>query len=154
MFRKIIVPTDFSEPAAAALVLACDLARPLGTVIELVHVIQVPRMAFPDGSVLMATPAEAADLLRSAASALEAARRTCPASVATRVLEGSVPESIVEVAEADDLIVMGTHGRGGLSHLLLGSVAEKVLRVARCPVLIVGSAAVAARHGRAVHAPA
>jgi nucleotide-binding universal stress UspA family protein len=102
-------------------------------------------MAFPDGSVLLPTPEESVELMRSAGAALDAAKRGCSGLVTTHLLEGSVPEAIVGAVGPDDLLIMGTHGRKGLSHLLLGSVAEKVVRAAKCPVLTVGSAAVGAR---------
>jgi nucleotide-binding universal stress UspA family protein len=146
MFRKIVVPTDFSEPAAAALSLACELALTLDTVVELMHVFQLPRMALPDGSTLVATPAEATDAMRHGEAALAAAKRGCRAPVTTRLVEGSIPEAILDAVGTDDLVVMGTHGRTGLSHLLLGSITEKVVRKATCPVLTVGTASVVARH--------
>jgi nucleotide-binding universal stress UspA family protein len=141
MFRKIVVPTDFSEPAIAALSLACQLARPLCTEVELLHVFQLPRMAFPDGSVLVAAPAEVTELMQHAEVALEAAKDGYGALITTRLVEGSVPEAILDAVEPDDLIVMGTHGRTGIAHLLLGSIAEKVVRKAKCPVLTIGTAA-------------
>jgi nucleotide-binding universal stress UspA family protein len=146
MFRKIVVPTDFSEASSAAVRLACELARPLGTMVELLHVCQLPRLLFPDGSVAVVPPSEAAEIVRRATTALQVARREADPRlmVSTRLLEGAAADAIVGAAEPGDLIVMATRGRTGLSHLVLGSVAEQVLRHARCPVLTVSSAASAA----------
>jgi nucleotide-binding universal stress UspA family protein len=153
MFRRILVATDFSESSSAAFRLACELARPLGTLVELLHVCQLPRLLFPDGSVAVVPPSEAAEIVRRASSALQAARREADPHVVvgTRLLEGAPADAIVGAAEAGDLIVMGTRGRTGLSHLVLGSVAEQVLRHARCPVLTVSSAASAAVWAPAAH---
>jgi|KBSMisStandDraft_5_1062788.scaffolds.fasta_scaffold133277_4 nucleotide-binding universal stress UspA family protein len=139
---RILVPTDFSAPADAALDYARDLARQFGASIHLVHVFDDPLTSgafVGDGAVVM--PFE----LREAAEAYAreqldsrhvAHAGTLPGS-ATALLHGPPAKRLVEQAKEDkaDLIVMATHGRTGLGHLLIGSVAERVVRMASCPVL-------------------
>jgi nucleotide-binding universal stress UspA family protein len=142
MIRHIVVPTDFSAGADAALQLAIELARPFGATIELLHVYQVPAYAFPDGSVYVTPPETAAAIVRGAMEALEATQRRAAAgelTIATQLVEGPPVDAIVDASRRCDLIVMGTHGRTGLRHLFLGSVAERVVRQAHSPVLTVRS---------------
>jgi|KBSSwiStaDraftv2_1062776.scaffolds.fasta_scaffold48265_1 nucleotide-binding universal stress UspA family protein len=114
--HRILVPTDFGPASDAALAQARQLAAALGASLHLVHVLE---------------DAQRADAL---AASLEAAL-----GHETAVLNGPTAPTIVEYAtdRAFDLIVMGTHGRTGVAHLLLGSVAEQVVRTAPCPVLTV-----------------
>jgi len=141
--KRILVPTDFSEPADKALTYALDLAAKLGASVTLIHVFDDP---FANGvytGEYMPIPAHIreeilADLRRKLADAV--ARRG-HSEVNLEVQFGSTARTIVDgAAERNiDLIVMGTHGRGGMAHLLLGSVAERVVRTASCPVLTVRS---------------
>lgn len=146
--RTILVPHDFSEYADAALALATELAKALDAELHLLHVIQPPAYAY-SGELYSGGPvhnlSDPMDLHRSAQRELQdvASRLTLCGStrgVQTRVVEGTrVCDAIDDEAcriEAD-LIVMGTHGRTGLAHLLRGSVAEATLRQAPCPVLTV-----------------
>ena len=137
--KRILVPTDFSEPADGALTYALDLASKLGATVSLVHVFEDPAGIHSGAYVPM--PAEMrgeilADLRRRMA---EVAATRGHAELNPRVLIGPAAQSIVEAARDSqaDLIVMGTHGRHGMAHLLLGSVAERVVRTATCPVLTV-----------------
>ena len=138
----ILVPTDFSPPSDAALAWARDLAQEYEARVSLLHVVTDPRavgMWTPE--VYVAANAETQErLLREARERLERAlpseeRRRFAATIDVRL--GDVAENILETAreQKGDLIVMGTHGRHGLAHLILGSVAERVLRDATCPVL-------------------
>lgn len=139
--KRILVPTDFSEPADAALTYALDLAAKLGARVTLIHVFDDP---FANGiytGEYMPMPAEMraeiiADLRRKLA---EAVARRGHSEMNPEVLFGSTARTIVDGASERnvDLIVMGTHGRGGMAHLLLGSVAERVVRTASCPVLTI-----------------
>ncbi len=134
--QKILVPIDFSQGSEQALDYACALAKRLGSTVHLVHALDA---ALPELTVTLS-----ADMLRSlrednqaALDRLADARRSHVEIGLTLVKEGDPREIIHEAAEqlGIDLIVMGTHGRTGVSHLLMGSVAEKVVRLAPCPVL-------------------
>lgn len=131
--RRILVPTDFGQASDAALAQARELAAALGASLHLVHVVE---------------DAERADAL---AASLEAAL-----GHQTALLSGPTARTIVEYAadRAFDLIVMGTHGRTGVAHLLLGSVAEQVVRTAPCPVLTVRERRAPARDVEAPVIPA
>ena len=138
----ILVPTDFSPGSDAALAWARDLAEQYAARLSLLHVVTDPRavgVLTPEVYVPPA-PETRERLLREARARLERAlpadeRRRLALTVDARI--GDVAENILETAREQhvDLIVMGTRGRHGLAHLLLGSVAERVLRHATCPVL-------------------
>ncbi len=140
MWNRILVPTDFSDSARNALAVACDLARRFDASVTLLNVYQVPGVIYPEGFI-PASPETYNKLLDETAAALgalkaEAERLGC-SRVETRALEGTVFDEIVREAKDHDVIVIGTHGRTGVSHVLLGSVAEHVVRLAPCPVLTV-----------------
>jgi nucleotide-binding universal stress UspA family protein len=141
---RILVPMDFSAPSDRALRYAATLAGRLGASVELFHVVEDPFMSGAWGSetyvpdiqqLLDGLIADASERLSTLKSSL--ADKNVP--VTTRVERGRPAHTIVERANAGgfDLIVMGTHGRTGLSHLIMGSVAERVVRNASCPVLTV-----------------
>jgi len=145
-FQTIVVPTDFSDPARYAVGFAMDLLREGGT-LHCIHVVDDVPLSY--GYVGMTLPA---DDLRSrlAASAEGELQAFLPAGidmhqVETHVLHGSPHVQIVDFARKckADLIAMGTHGRTGIEHALLGSVAEKVLRRSPCPVLVIREGGVA-----------
>lgn len=122
-WKKIVCPVDLSEDARAALEVAADLARRFGAELVLLHVDE-------DGA-----GGAAAQL-----AALEAeARRAGAARVAAVVTRGHPKSAISQYADANgvDLVVMGTHGRTGRAHALVGSVAENTVRTAKTPVLVV-----------------
>ncbi len=136
--KRILVPTDFSETSAAALRYAIELSRRFHAHLCLLNVPDHPGEAaeaeYPIG--LFETMQNAAhDRLRSLLTPREAADLN--PECAMRI--GHAADEIVRYAQehAIDLIVMGTHGREGMSRVLLGSVAEKVVRRAGCPVLTV-----------------
>jgi nucleotide-binding universal stress UspA family protein len=141
-FSKILVPVDFSPHSREATLYAVDLARRYGAPITLVHAYQPVAYALPE-SFVMYTPDQLANVLTELQKQLATAKADAELSGATRVdthvLQGDVASQIVQCAVdgGHDLIVMGTHGRTGPSHLLLGSIAEKVMRRAPCPVLTV-----------------
>jgi nucleotide-binding universal stress UspA family protein len=140
--KKVLCAVDFSEPSREALHFAADLARQYDAELTLLHVYQVPGYTFPDG-VLVVGPEILNDLLSEISRSLDDWKKEAwvrgVAAVQTVSVQGSAAPEIVRFAkERDiDLIVVGTHGRGGLAHVLLGSVAEKVVRKAPCPVLTV-----------------
>ena len=147
--KTILVPTDFSDPAEEALDYAILLAEKNGAKITVMHAYEVPSMGFPVGALL--TSADVVGQLRTAAlAALEAVigkRRSRGVELVPQVALGDPRESIHAVAKdiGAELIVMGTHGRRGLSRALLGSTAEYVVRTAECPVLTVRSPAAAGK---------
>ncbi len=142
MFKKVLVGTDFSEPADAARRMAIELARRLGAELEIVHVEEpLPAYAFAEGP-LPNLPKLQEEVRSWAERELEEQAkevRGAGVSVTTAVLLGTPANTIVERArnEGVDLIVAGTHGRTGLEHVLIGSVAERIVRHAPCPVLTV-----------------
>ena len=116
--EKILLPTDFSDGAAAAMEQAIPLARAFGASITLFHVYQVPAYVFPDSSTFVAGPEVSARIEREVGAALdeaaEAARHQTGVTVLTRSTIGSPHEEIVRAAREYDLVVMGTHGHSGL----------------------------------------
>jgi nucleotide-binding universal stress UspA family protein len=136
-----LVPTDFSAFADQALDYAIRLARTLNARLTLLHVMQPVPMAGVDmGVALPETYLQ--ELEEAVQGSMEdaLARVTAAGLTGERVVLYGVPfQEIVETAKARqvDIIVMGTHGRTGLMHVLLGSVAEKVVRLAPCSVLVV-----------------
>jgi nucleotide-binding universal stress UspA family protein len=139
-----LVPIDFSEYADQALAYAIRLAGTLAARLTLLHIMQPLPMAGVDmGVTLPATYLQEveAEVQRSLEAAL--ARVTAAGLTGERVILCGVPfQEIVDTAKARqvDLIIMGTHGRTGLLYVLLGSVAEKVVRLAPCSVLVVRKA--------------
>jgi nucleotide-binding universal stress UspA family protein len=135
--RTILHPTDFSDRSAYAYHLACALARDYGARLIVLSVYRPPATVYAEMGPLVAEP------LDSMEEITEKLTRLKPEDLEGRVdhyvREGDPAAEIVRLArEAHcDLIVMGTHGRRGLSRLLMGSVAEAVLRKAPCPVLTV-----------------
>lgn len=135
--HHILAPTDFSVHANQAVTSAFELAQTCGAKLSLLHVIEIPEYAIE-----VALPL--ADLEQQARQSLAG---LLPKAVAahvevTRLVELGVPYlRILEVARTEhvDLIVMATHGRTGLGHLVLGSVAERIVRLAPCPVLTIRS---------------
>jgi nucleotide-binding universal stress UspA family protein len=141
--ETILAPTDFSETAEWAVAYALDLARRLDASLHLVHVVAYPIDVggWPEayGTTLAGLREE---LKQDAALRLaKRAKSITGIKVSTDLREGSPARAIVDAARDRkcDLIVMGTHGSGGFTHLLLGSVAERVVRTAPCPVLTVSS---------------
>ena len=138
--QHFLVPLDFSAYSAQALDYAMALAHKLHARLTLLHV--MPSLAMGGGDMDVTLPYAYlqeldAELTRRLASYL--ARVTGAGLNGAMVLvSGSPYQEIVETAKARqiDLIIMGTHGRTGLRHVLLGSVAEKVVQLASCPVLV------------------
>jgi nucleotide-binding universal stress UspA family protein len=138
---RILVPSDFSECSDAAVRYGVELARKFGATLHLLHVVQDPATQ-PWAAEGFAVPLlEAVDQWqKDAKTRLEASipRGDGVTAVVTCTIASPFPEILRYAAENEiDLIVMGTHGRGGVSHILLGSIAEKVVRRAPCPVLTV-----------------
>jgi nucleotide-binding universal stress UspA family protein len=141
--RSILVPHDFSETAQRALDFALHLAEPLGARITLMFAYDVIAYGFPEAPSLAM---DTTQIERAARTALEnvASRARRPAVPVDCVLRQGPAWSEINAAALEtraDLIVIGTHARRGVAHALLGSVAEKVVRTAPCPVLTVHGAA-------------
>lgn len=138
--KQILLPTDFSDCAEPATALALDLAQTFAARLIVLSVYNAP-LYFGALGELYLVPAEIVERLRSEVEGLLAQLRERAAArgitALTQAVEGIAHEKILEVARGQgiDLIVMGTHGRTGLRHLLLGSTAERVVRTAQCPVL-------------------
>jgi nucleotide-binding universal stress UspA family protein len=141
--KRLLVPTDFSATSNIAFSYALDMAVRDGANIHVLHVIDDTKFAavYPD-AVMVEMPGLRERLTADAQKGLEEAIKTCAArnvTATTRVTFGPPASCITAEATGlgSDMIVMGTHGRSGFTHLMLGSVAERVLRTAPCPVLTV-----------------
>ena len=139
--RRILHPTDFSERSETAWTYAKSLATKYEAELLLIHVLQEPVAVLPESSIAVAAPAaNLPELVEAAEDGLRRYEVELPARITDRrVLHGPSAEEIVRFAKetAIDLMVIGTHGRTGLAHVLLGSVAEKIVRRAPCAVLTV-----------------
>ena len=154
MFKKILVGTDFSEPSMAARRTAMELTRRLGAELLIVHVEEpLPAYAFSEGGLpdLPRLQEEVRGWAERELDRLGKEARDAGVPVRTAVLIGTPASTIVETVRAEgvDLVVVGTHGRTGLAHVLIGSVAERIVRQAPCPVLSVKSASRAEQEARA-----
>lgn len=143
--KRVLCPTDFSEPACRAIKAAVEIAESQGAELILVHVV-APILALdtPSGAPAFDLAGYQEELVRSAQHALEERRkRRVPDSVRSRsiVTIGDAAHEVTRIAaeEGVDLIVIATHGRTGWRERLFGSVAAKVVRLARCPVLTIPS---------------
>jgi universal stress protein A len=140
--RQILAPTDFSELSKQAIARAYELAQTFGAKLVLLHVVELP--AYPVEVFLPSAEGTRLldDLERQArldlAQLLPQAQND-KVEIACQTVVGTPYLKILEVAAAEkvDLIVIATHGRTGLSHLVVGSVAERVVRMAPCPVLTI-----------------
>jgi len=142
--KHILVATDFSEPSDAALTYGRALARNFCATLHVVHVVgRVPTVVYGADAYAVSMPElqqELEDEARKQLAALVVDNDPEPMPVRQVLITSDAPATaIVDYAAREhiDLIVTGTHGRGGVAHLLMGSVAERVVRTAPCPVLTV-----------------
>ena len=140
--RKILLPTDFSPCSERAIEYAAALAKGLGTSVHLVHTLDEPAAARGLWDPAVHDPHRRDRAYHAARGRLaDVAQRLLPlaTAVSAEVRSGDAAEEIVKAAVdyGCDLVVMATHGRTGLPHLVMGSVAEAVIRHAPCPVLTV-----------------
>ena len=141
LFQTIVHPTDFDEPSKEAFRVARSLAQALGARIVVFHIVPPPAVVTQDGRVIQNPPeAEPTDLWAEYRT-LQADTPKVPVQYAVVVGEKSesrrlLEEKVRELGEGA-LVVMGSHGRHGLSRLLWGSKAEEVVRDCPCPVLVV-----------------
>ena len=139
--KQILVPTDLSEGAEEALDYACELAQRFGATIHLLNVIGIPTLGVPElGIALTSTVIDT--LVHDNQEALYALAdsKRAKATIGERLLRTGDARNLINQTAKDlkiDMIVMGTHGRRGVSRALLGSVTETVVRSAPCPVLTV-----------------
>ena len=136
--KKILVPVDFSSGSEAALDLATSLARDSGATLLITYV-QVPPLSTGGGEFMYIEPGPPTEEIRARLATI--LPKDPKISVEHRLLNGDPSDCIVKLAEDEkvDFIVMGTHGRRGLTRVLMGSVAELVVRWAKCPVITVKS---------------
>jgi len=142
--KNILVATDFSEPSDAALAYGRALARTFGATLHVVHVVDnVPTLVYGAEAYAVPMPElqeEIDNAARKQLADLLVDNDRPPLPVRPILLTSNASAAaIVDYAKSErvDLIVAGTHGRGGVAHLLMGSVAERVVRTAPCPVLTV-----------------
>lgn len=141
--RRILVPTDFSDCASPAVRYGAELAEKFGAELVLLHVVPDAVLALPDAVMPTPVPAANLDVLtdsgKQGLANLITAEKLEARKPRAEVRIGSPAAEVVAAAKDlhTDLICIGTHGRGGLSRVLLGSVAEEVVRHAPCPVLTV-----------------
>lgn len=140
--KNILVATDFSEPSGVAMAYGRDLARTYNARLHVMHVVEDMMTRYsPEAGIV--SPSLQQDLEKAARKQLDARlteedRRQLNA-VPVVTTEVNIAHAICAYAKANsiDLIVTGTHGRGAVKHFLMGSVAERVVRTAPCPVLTV-----------------
>jgi nucleotide-binding universal stress UspA family protein len=142
---RILVPVDFSEGSQGLIEYALQLARPFNATLEVIHAWEPPQYVAPD--LLVAAPGwnsqsleqVAVDAATKELSNLVAKVKESPTPIKHRIVVGEAASTVLRIAEEGkhDLIIMGTHGRHGLPRLLLGSVAQKIVARAHCPVLTV-----------------
>ncbi|WP_163988312.1 universal stress protein [Pyxidicoccus caerfyrddinensis] len=140
---RILVPVDLSEGSRTVIDYAVQLARPFNASVHVIHAWEPPQYVAPD--LLVAAPGWNSLSLEQVAvetatkdlTALIHSLEKPPVPLTHKVLVGEAASTVLDLAEQGkyDLIVMGTHGRRGLPRLLLGSVAQKVVSRAHCPVL-------------------
>ncbi len=141
--RRILVPTDFSKFSQAALNYAIAFVEKFASELHFLHVVQNLALVVPDvitmEPIALPTPDQFTPAVQAGFDRLVADNKLEKHKVRREIREGTPFYEIIQYArEAEiDLIIMGTHGHSGLAHVLLGSVTEKVVRKAPCPVLTV-----------------
>ena len=139
--KKILAPIAFDQAESDSLDYAVRLANQVGAAVCVLNVYPIPQYSFPDGTIITSAQL-AAQLSETAQKHLDEAVKTRQGrgvELSSVLVTGNPWEEIVRVAKSEnaDLVVMGTHGRRGMSRALLGSVAEQVLRTSTVPVLVV-----------------
>ena len=141
---RVLVPTDFSDFSRPAMQYGCAIAARFGAELHLLHIVPDPAMLVPEAAAfsIETMQAQSESLVKDA----EALLQKLPPDgwddgkpVVRKVRVGAAFMEIIDYARENeiDLIVIGTHGRSGLMHVLIGSVAERIVRKAPCPVLTV-----------------
>lgn len=140
--RKILLPTDFSQYSSAAEDYACELAAKFKADLHVLHVIEPHLSATPDFGLGLNLPKYISESKAAAQRCLDRIpdpKSASGISVTRVLLDGATKSEVIRYARNEniDLIVIATHGRTGLSHVIMGSVAESIVRTAPCPVLTV-----------------
>ncbi|HET6146268.1 MAG TPA: universal stress protein [Polyangia bacterium] len=140
--KSILVPTDFSDASAEALATAIAFARAFSARVTLIHVFVEPTYVLPPPVEMATFPFDISEIMAKVQTSLDAERQRVEKAgiqVEAETITGRAAPEIVAYAKkiGADLIVMGTHGRSGFQHALLGSVAERVVHHSPCPVLVV-----------------
>jgi universal stress protein A len=140
--QKILLPTDFSDDSTAATIYACELASKFDAELHILHTLEHHLTSTPEFALGLSLPtyiSESKAAVEAKLSSLLDSSWSAGRTVVRAVIDGAPKEEIVRYARKKhiDLIVLSTHGRTGLSHVLLGSVAESVVRNSPCPVLTV-----------------
>ena len=139
-FRHVVVATDFSECSNAAVDAAIELAQRYEAALTIVHVVEIPTYAYAGSEWVPFDPTPIHEAAREAMQKVLAdVQKRLPSATAKLESKGMAWERIIAVAHdaGADLIVLGTHGRTGLKHALIGSVAERVVRHSPIPVLTI-----------------
>lgn len=141
-FKRILLPTDFSDVARHAAPVACSLTQAYGAELHVVHVCEPVFTGLPASEIgvgVVALPVDEAALRGQLDAFVKECFGKLPCAVTADVLSGSAPTAITEYAHATgvDLIVIGTHARGLVNRILLGSVSKAVVEHAHCAVLMV-----------------
>lgn len=140
--QRILLPTDFSTCSATATQYACEMVTRFAAELHLLHTLETHLGPTPDFVMGLALPRyinEARDAAEKALSSVLDPQWSAGRTLVQSVVEGSPKVEIIRYARkhAIDLIVLATHGRSALAHVIIGSVAESVVRTAPCPVLTV-----------------
>lgn len=144
-FKHILLPTDFSNNAKSAQDYACEFADQFGARLHVLNVVQDAALILPETGMFLTLPVPSVqEIVQAAETSLQTVLDpawTASHEVCRHVAVGTPYVEIVRYADEHhiDLIILGTHGRTGLQHVLMGSVAERVLRQATCPVLTIRS---------------
>ena len=143
-FERILFPTDFSEISRNALETAISLAKRLGASIDILHVwtpvlpaVPFTPLVVPGGPQQLVSEGAHTTAEQQLANLMHSLDDDRGVEFTARLEVGDVGDTLVDATSEYDLVVMGTHGRSGLSRLFLGSVAQKVVRLSSCPVLTV-----------------
>jgi nucleotide-binding universal stress UspA family protein len=138
---SIVCAIDFSEPSSRALTHALALAKRLGAKVVAVHAWQLPVYAVPDGVAVFGPEvvAEITEGLQKQLAATLETHRTEGVTLEGKLVAGSPVEAVLEIAKelSAEYVVIGTHGRTGVARFVIGSVAERLVRLSTVPVVVV-----------------
>jgi nucleotide-binding universal stress UspA family protein len=140
LFKRILIPTDGSDNTKEAILKGLEMAKMMDAEVTALYVVdQTSFINFPMDSTIVSVYSLLEKEGKDAVEYVRSEGAKLGVKVTVRVEEGSPARKIVDASKFHDLVVMGTLGRTGISKILLGSVAERVVRFADCPVLVVRS---------------